>query len=373
VRRAADSQLRVVHVLDNLLLGGTEGQCFELAKGLQQRGVQNHLIHFSSGPRLDQFRGAEIPTLAFDIGRFTAPRFPIRVARLAGALKRLRPHVVQSYGFYSNVPAALAGALARAPARISSRRDLGDQRTRVQRRVDRWGYHFAHRVIANSEAVRRRLVDRENVPSEKVVVIRNGLDVGFWTASEPEPADVPVVGMIANFRDQKDHATFLAAARQVLKVMPTVRFQLIGSGPLEKPTRKLASELGVLDKVEFVGRLQGDALRSSVRRLHVAVLCSKDNEGLPNSVLESMAVGIPTITTDIGGASEVVEDFVSGFVIPIQSPQMLKDRIIFLLKETQAAREMGRAARERVKKVCSIDRMVSDFQALYRDMLRGRG
>jgi len=361
--------LRVVHVLDNLLLGGTEGQCFELARGLQQRGVGNHLIHFSDGPRLEQFRAAGISTLAFDIGTFRAPGFPGRVVRLAKTLQRLKPHVVQSYGFYSNLPALIAGVLARMPARIASRRDLGDQRTLAQRRVDRWAYRLAHRIVANSDAVRRQLVDRENVAKEKVAVIRNGLDVGFWTVNEPEPADMPIVGMVANFRDQKDHPTFLIAAQQILAVVPGVRFQLIGDGQLEQATRAQAARLGIADKVEFLGRLQGEALRAAVRRLRVSVLSSKDNEGLPNSVLESMAAGVPVITTDVGGAGEVVEDSISGFVIPPQSPAMLKDRILLLLKDGDMARTIGRRARERVRTVCSIERMVAEFQALYRQVL----
>jgi L-malate glycosyltransferase len=370
-KTAADRALRVVHVLDNLLLGGTEGQCFELARGLHQLGVSNHVIYFSGGPRLEQFRAAGIPTLSFDIGTFTAPRFPLRVGHLARTLSRLRPHVVQSYGFYSNVPAALAGVLARTPARIASRRDLGDQRTPAQRRVDGWGYRLAHRIVANSDAVRRQLVDREKVSNKKVAVIRNGLDLEFWMGNEPGPADVPIVGMVANFRDQKDHPTFLAAAQQVLAVVPGVRFQLIGNGELEQATRAHAARLGIGDKVEFLGRLQGEALRAAVRRLHVSVLSSKDNEGLPNSVLESMAAGVPVVTTDVGGAGEVVEDSVSGFVIPPQSPAALRDRVLFLLKEPQAAREMGRRARARVQAMCSIDRMVSDFHALYRQVLGG--
>src|SRR5262249_56461634 len=104
----------------------------------------------------------------------------------------------------------------------------------AQRRVDGWAWRLAHRLVVNSEAVRRHVV-AAGVDPAKVVVIKNGLDLRRWQPTEPRPAvnGTPVVGMVAHFREQKDHATFVMAAHRIAQLIPSVRFHLIGSGPLE--------------------------------------------------------------------------------------------------------------------------------------------
>ncbi|HEY3066263.1 MAG TPA: glycosyltransferase [Methylomirabilota bacterium] len=364
--------LSVVHVIDNLIPGGTEKQCVELVRGLERAGIRNTVFHFAGGPLLRdlQASGADVRYLA--VGAFASPRFPARVLRLARDIRKIRPDVVQTYGFYSNLPGLLAAAWARVPVRIAGRRDLGDQRTAWQRAVDRLAYGFAHRVVGNSDAVRRRLIEAEGVAPAKIVVIRNGVDVGAWRPRDEGATDGPVVGMVAHFRAQKDHMTFLRAAREVLAVLPSVRFCLVGSGDLEPDTRRGVDELGLGGRVEFLGRLTGEALRAAVRRFDVSVLTSKDNEGLPNAVLESMIAGVPVVATPVGGTPEAVEDGVTGFLVPPRAPSSVAERVLFLLKEPSTARAMGERGRAKIEREFTIARMVAEFQSLYHQLTRNR-
>jgi L-malate glycosyltransferase len=364
------TDLRVLHVLDSLLPGGTERQCLELACGLSSIGVHNTVFCFRTGPLLAELERSGIDVQQMPMGSFRSRHFPYRLIRLAQAVRRWRPYVVQTYGFYSDVPGLVAGVLAGVRARVAGRRDLGAHLRPAQRRADRWAWRLAHRVVVNSDAVRQQLVHLEHVAPEKVVVIRNGLNLHVWQPRDEsiDTADA-VVGMVAHFREQKDHMTFLRAAKEILTTTSSVRFCLIGSGALEETVRERASQLGIASHVEFLGALEGDALRVAVRRFRVSVLTSKNNEGMPNAVLEAMAAGLPVVATAVGGATEIIEDGVTGFLVPPETPPALADRVIRLLKDPSLAEHMGKRGRDRVAREFPIQRMVDQFYGLYRELL----
>ncbi|MBI2524703.1 MAG: glycosyltransferase [Candidatus Rokubacteria bacterium] len=366
--------MRVVHVIDNLAPGGTEKQCLELARGLVALGADSRVLYLQGGPLLAELEASGLAAHAVPVGSFRSPRFPRNLARLAGAIRHLGPDVVQTYGFYSNLPGLLAAWLARVPVRVGGRRDLGAHLRPVQRRADRAGWRLADRVVVNSESVRRDLVVHGVTPA-KLVVVRNGVNLALWPAPVPPAVEGDAtVGMVAHFREQKDHVTFLRAAAEVIRRVPAIRFVLVGSGPLEAAMRKRAREMGIADRVEFLGRLEGEALRAAVRRLRVSVLTSKNNEGLPNAVLESMAAGLPVVATPIGGTPEVVEDGLTGFLVPPGDPAALAERIVLLLKDPSMARAMGEKGRRRIAREFPVQRMVSEFHVLYQQLLqRKRG
>jgi glycosyltransferase involved in cell wall biosynthesis len=225
--------------------------------------------------------------------------------------------------------------------------------------------------VVNSEAARRRLVDGEGVPARKVVVIRNGLDVGAWSNVTDIGDAEPIVGMVAHFRSEKDHATFLRAAERIRAVMPSVRFCLVGGGPLESSIRTYAANLGLHAAVTFAGPLTGDALRATVKQFAVSVLTSR-HESLSNAVLESMMAGVPVVATAVGGTVELVDDGVSGFLVRPGAADAIAERVLILLKDPMAARAMGARGRAKVEQTFTIGRMVADFQALYRELLESR-
>lgn len=365
----------VLHIIDNLMPGGTERQCLELVRGLSGTGVRNVVLCFRTGPLLEEFERAGVTIREIQQPSLRSGRFPFVLLRLARAVRDQRPHVVQTYGFYSNLPGLLAASLARVPARVSARRELGLYLRVSQRRADRVVGALAHRIVANSEAVRQQLIAQQRVDPRKVVVIRNGLDVQSWSRTdhtEGDQADV-IVGMVARFREQKDHETFLRAAVEILKVIPYARFCLVGSGPLEGSVRNFAWRLGISAQVEFAGALAGEELRAAVRRFSVSILTSKDNEGLPNAVLESMAACRPVVATAVGGTPEIIEDGVSGFLVPPGDPMRIAERVGRLLKDPSLARKVGERGRQKVEREFTLERMVAQFRALYRDLLEQAG
>lgn len=352
--------LRIVHVLDSLALGGTEAQAVALVQALAARGVANHLVLFRAGPLVARLEGAGVTTERLRVQGFLRPGFVTVVGRLARAMRRHRADVVQTYGFYTNLPGILAARLAGVRAIVAGRRGFATHLTPAQRRVDDLVCRLAHRTVVNAESLRARLID-EGVRPDRLAVIPNCVaERGPVT-----PAHDPIVGMVANFRPPKDHATFLQAAARVVDTVPTAEFHLVGSGPEEAAARRLADSLGLRDRVRFLGALEPDAVWTVLNRFAVAVLSSR-SEGLPNAVLEAMVAARPVVATAVGDVPAIVRDGVTGVLVRPGDAAALAAAIARILKNPEVAAELGAAARRHALTAHGPARMAEAFLDLYR-------
>jgi glycosyltransferase involved in cell wall biosynthesis len=355
--------LRVLHVLDSLRLGGTETQAVALVGALAGHGVASHVVHFQSGPLAARLNHPGVTRERVEVHGFLRPGFPRLVLRLARAMRAQRADVVQSYGFYTNVPAVLAGRLAGVRAVVASRRGFGTHLTPAQRRVDRLACRLAHRIVVNAAALRAHVIEHEGARPDAVVVIPNcAAERGPIT-----PAHDPIVGMVANFRPPKDHATFLHAAARVVETVPTAEFHLVGAGPEEAAIRRLADALELGSRVRFLGVLEPDAVWEAINRFAVAVLSSR-SEGMPNAVLEAMVAARPVVATAVGDVPAIVRDGVTGILVPAADPTALGAAIGRILKDPALAADLGAAGRRHVLADYSPARMADQFLGVYRSL-----
>jgi glycosyltransferase involved in cell wall biosynthesis len=179
------------------------------------------------------------------------------------------------------------------------------------------------------------------------------------------PLDAPVVGSVANFKAAKDHATLLRAAARVRQAVPELRLLLVGQGPLEAETRRLAGELGLQEAVVFAG------FRPDARRLAAAFdvfALSSTYEGLPIALIEAMALGRPAVVTRVGGTPEVVSDGTHGLVVPPRDPAALAAALLRLLGDPGLRASMGAAARSRALDF-DIRKAVRRMEQVYADLL----
>lgn len=368
--------LHILHVLDSLQIGGTEWQCLSLATHLDPTRFRNTILCFNrGGPLLEVARGAGLAVEVVPFPGFRRPGAAASLARLADLMRRQRVHIVQSYGFYSNAPALLAGWWAGARIRVASRRDMGMFLGRLDRLAERAVFRLADRVVVNARAIRAELIASGQVPGERIVVIPTGVDLDRF--DRPVPAGRPpwagegkVVGMVAKFRRQKDQQTFLLAARRVLAVDPTVVFVLAGDGPLRGSVEQLAREMGLAGSVWFIGAVRPEAVGAFLHHVDISVLATNGNEGIPNVVLEAMAMGNPVIASDTGGCGEAIQNGVTGFLVPPRDPERLADRILRLLADEAEAARMGKAGHELAETEFALARMVERFARLYEGLAR---
>ena len=228
------------------------------------------------------------------------------------------------------------------------------------RRDVRKTFGIADRVVVLSEEWRDYFA--ENVcDSGKIVVVHNGVKVPAEPCSPCSHQDILFLGRLdAN----KSPDVLLRASRQVLERFPGTKVVFGGDGEVEK-NKALAEELGIANHCEFHGWVSGAEREGLFARAAVYCLPSK-NEGLPMSVLEAMARGIPTVATPVGGVPQVIEDGVSGFLVDVDDVDALSDRLNILLDKPGLRENVGPASRNTVTRLFNVGGSIEQLLALYR-------
>jgi glycosyltransferase involved in cell wall biosynthesis len=377
---------RVLQLIDSFDQGGSELQALQLTRLLQGSG--NYDLYLASlkpngvlRREIEGLKLGEIPS--FPLRSFYDRNAIVQLRRLAGHLRTSRIELLHTHDFYTNVFGMTAGFLARVPVRIASRRDTSGMRSDTQERAQRVAYSLAHRIVANSEAVRQKLI-AERLSERKIAVIHNGLDLERFVKGHSitredaiEALGVKAFGdrrfvtIVANMRHEvKDYPTFLRAARRVQRATPEVMFLLAGEGELLSSLKSLAAELGVGEHTFFLGRCE-----KLVELLSISEVCvlSSRSEGFSNAILEYMAASRPVVATDVGGAKEAIIESETGYLVPSGDDQLMADRIVSLLREPERARHMGERGRRIVERKFSCEAQLRNTEMLYGELLASRG
>lgn len=231
------------------------------------------------------------------------------------------------------------------------------------RRDVRETFGLADRVVVLSEEWRDYFAENVCDPN-RITVVHNGVVVPASPCSPCSHQDVLFLGRLdAN----KSPDVLLRASREVLKRFPETKIVFGGDGEVEK-NKRLAEELGIADRCEFHGWVTGDEREALFERAAVYCLPSK-NEGLPMSVLEAMARGIPTVATAVGGVPQVIENGVNGFLVNVDDIETLSKMLIALLESTALRETVGVASRETILRSFSIARSINEVIEVYRSCL----
>ncbi len=385
-----DGRIRLVTFVNGFYVGGTERHVVNLGKSLDRSQFDIRLACFRRlGQFLEEAEACRLPIWEYPIDSLHNRRTLGQQWRFARDLRRHRIQIVHTYNFYPNVFALPAARLACAPLVVASIRDTGVYQTPMQKRVQRLACRMADCIVVNAEAVRRWLVG-EGYQPRKIVVIRNGVDLSKF---EPEgdgcrvrqeigiPQGAPIVAVVSRLHELKGLDDFLEAAALLAARHREARFLVVGGSLAMKDgaavtddaysesLARMARHLGIADRVVFTGfRLDVAAL---LREVAVSVLPSL-SEGLSNVLLESMAAGVPVVTTPVGGSPEAVVDGVTGFLVPTRNPGALARAIDPLLADPGLARRLGEAGRRRIVEHFSLDGMTRATERLYRSLLARR-
>ena len=216
------------------------------------------------------------------------------------------------------------------------------------------------------------------IPETNITVIHNGIDTKMWCPSEVRETlrdelcikpTTPIVGYVGRIMPEKDLETWLRAAAMVAVKYPETRFVLVGEGRdgrTLQDLQHLAASLGIGNKVLFPGYRRN--LLPVYASFDIFVMSSL-REGLPNSILEAMALGRPVVTTDVAGAKELVLDQETGFVVPQKAHEDLGQRIITLLDDKERRLYMGNAGRRRVEEKFSFSQRLRHIEQLYEQIV----
>lgn len=214
-------------------------------------------------------------------------------------------------------------------------------------------------VVVLSKEWRDYFAENVCAPS-RIIVVHNGVKVPAEPCSPCSRQDVLFLGRLDV---NKSPDVLLRASREVLRRFPETRIIFGGDGEVEK-NQALAKELGIAERCEFHGWVSGDDREALFQRAAVYCLPSK-NEGLPMSMLEAMARGIPTVATAVGGVPQVIEDGVSGFLVDVDDVEMLSEKLAALLGKAALREKVGAASRDTVVRSFGVDRSIKRLLMLY--------
>lgn len=322
-------------------------------------------------PELERF---PVPTLVRPI----APVSDVRaLAGLRAAIRSFRPEVVHTHSSKAGILGRVAARLERVPVVVHTVHGFGFTplqkapmrcvlRT-AEKQLARWTDHF----ITVSESNRKRGIELGIFDDQRVTVIRAGIDLRrFRSADGAEaaraglglPPGVPLVTQIGNFKPQKGPLDFVRMAAAVRGRHPDARFVMVGDGPLLGAAKQLAEDLDLGGRLIFCG--WHDDVPALLAATSVSVLTSY-HEGLPCSVVESLAAGVPVVATAVDGTVEVVRSGDNGFLAPAGDVEGLAGAVCRILDEPDLRAALAARAREGLQEFDN-DLMVRRQEELYR-------
>lgn len=358
----------VLHVESSSGLGGQEIRTLTEARWTAERGWRVLVAGQPDGRFIGRARETGLPACAL---RMRGAWDLAAVGRLYRLIRRERVSVVHTH---SSIDAWVGGLAARAAAvPVVRTRHVS---LRIRRRLNpvyRW---LADRVITSGESI-RRLVIEAGVPPERVISIPAGVDLGEFTGpaddttafERPGPGG-PVLGSVAMFRGSKGHAHLLDAFARVRAAHPSARLLLVGDGIRRSWVEALAKERGLAGAVVFTG-FRTD-VPDLLRAMDCFVLASTRTEGVPQSLLQAFAAGVPAVASAIGGIPEVVVDGETGLLVPPEDPAALARAIESVLGDPRAAATRARAARKLVEERFSHTAAISRLVGLYDEVTARR-
>lgn len=367
----------IAHVLYRLDTGGMEQIMLSVINRTRQRYRHAVICVAGYGPMRDCIDDATIPCLSLEK---KPGKDWLHYLRFWRALRKLKPDLVQTYniGTLDLIPVArLAGVHGVIHAEHG--RDASDPRGELPkyRRLRRWMAPFISQYVAVSIELQDWLTGRVGIRSSKVVHIPNGIDVErFCIASDRRaprrltgdfaPSGAVLVGNVARLDKVKDHACLISAfgflRDQTESHGLDCRLIIAGDGPQREALERQIARLGLSETVHLLGNR--DDVPELLGECDMFVLSSMA-EGMPLTLLEAMAAGLPVITTRVGDTVSMVEEGRTGMLVPPANSQALADAMVKYAADETLRLRHGAAGREHVAARFSIGAMLSAYEALY--------
>jgi glycosyltransferase involved in cell wall biosynthesis len=378
------SRRRVLRVITRLVVSGPATHVILVDRGLRERDWETLLVHGTVEP--DE---AEIDLTDVDIPRRRVPNMrravrPVADVRSLGMLARIirayRPDIIHTHQSKAGLLARSAAMLTRSPARRVHTFHgtvfdgyFGAGASSAIRGAERFLARHTDRLVALSEGQRDALVRDGIARTERVAVVPLGLDLARFRGLDRAAArralaiesTAPLIVWLGRLAPIKRVDRLIDAFGSVLEAHPDARLAIVGDGSLREGLEARAAARGADHAITFAG-WSSDSARWYAASDVVAL--SSDNEGTPLSLIEAAAAARPVVAMDVGGVRDVVDDGVTGFLVPAADSVSLADRISALLADPGLRAAMGASAAMRVDRFGS-DRLVQDLDRLYQDLL----
>ncbi|MDQ2807351.1 MAG: glycosyltransferase [Chloroflexota bacterium] len=372
-------KIRLLHLIDQLGDAGAETLLYNFATGLDWSRFDLHVCALRpwSPPQIVPALRALGCTVT-ELDQHHAYDLPVLLT-LIRYVRRHKIDLIHTHLLASDVMGRVVGGLTRVPV-VSTihngRMDL-DHEPRHRQWMERWSARlWCRRLIVVSALLRDEIADWFGLPRRRVVVIPNAANTSRFQPQpgfDPQPlkqellgGDYRLVTNVARLVPQKAQQFLVEAAAQLAPTHPDVRFVIVGGGPLGDEMLALAAALGIAGRIIVTG------IRSDVPAILAAsdvFVLSSLWEGMPISLLEAMTAGCPAVATNVGGVGQLLQQGVTGLLVPPADSTALASAIRECLDDPAAARRRATAAAQQIAQHYSLTSMVRKWEAIYRHEL----
>lgn len=356
------SGFRLLLTCDSLSIGGGERHVVGLATALRRHGHEVTVACSGGGPLGHDLAAAGVRVLAIP-DQLIKRRVSVGYARgLVSLVEREAFDLVHAHMHASAAAAAIACARADIPLVITEHSEASWRDERAWR-TSRSAYDRAAHVIAVSGAIARRLAEVHGVHATRVSVIPNALppdDRRYRLPERARPAPgEPLIGAVARLVPEKGVASFLRAMPVVLRALPRAGAVIVGDGPIREELIALARDLGIAQRVRFLGaRIDGPRL---ISQLDVLVIPSL-SEGTPLVTLEALGAGVAIVATAVGGIPEQLRGFDRAALVPPDHPMALARALIGIAR---TGTRRSPVARQEIGLLPGHEAMVRQTESVY--------
>jgi glycosyltransferase involved in cell wall biosynthesis len=368
---------RILYIITQGLLGGAQTHIRHLCEILKE-DCDVHVAVGVYGPLVENLSQEGIavhvvPSLVRPISLFKDIGGFRELKRL---IKSVKPDLISTHSSKAGILGRLAAKACGVPVIFTAHGWAFTEGVPLTKRIiyigaERLAAKWADKIICVSENDRRLALGYGVASPDKLITIHNGMPIitgTFNNKRDKENKTLELI-MVARFSEPKDHQLLLHTVRQ-LKSNNNYIFSLVGDGELLESTRSLCLEMGIEDKVRFLGS------RQDVPELLAGAdgfVLTSNWEGLPRSIIEAMRAGLPVIASDVGGVRELVEEGVTGYLVPRGGAETLKARLEMLIDNPELRHQMGKAGYERFIEKFTFDRMLKETVKVYEEVLQKRG
>ena len=370
-----------MHIITDLNIGGAEMMLYKLVSGLDREKFLCRVVSLEPpgvlSRRINNL-GIQVDSLGVN------PRLPNPLAlfKAVQMMLKWRPQVVQTWMYHADLLGTLAWKISRSSVLAWNMRCTNMDFSQYSK-TTRWVVKVCavlsrtpFMVVANSQTSIEHHRKMGYNP-RRAMIIPNGFDLERFKPDSilraqirkefEIPENAPCIGLVARFDPMKDHATFLSAAKIISSKRPGTQFFLCGEGMVWENSG-LRACLGKAEtslKMHLLGR------REDVNRimagLDILVSSSAYGESFPNVIGEAMACGVPCVATDVGDSRRIIGE--TGKIVPPKDPLAIANSVLELLDlPDEEFHEFGILARERIRKLYSLDRIVADYEKMYWDI-----
>jgi len=367
-------KIRALHLVEDLKIGGAERIIATIATGLNKQNFDVIIWCIARGGEVaDELKEAGVKVNILGIFNY---HNPINILKLARLLKKAKPDIVHTHGYFASVIGRIASKIAGILILINHVHSTYWDYKKRHILMERFLSLFTHKIICCSKAVEDFVRDHERIKPAKTLVIYNGVDGDRFslpknTSSVKAQLGIDsgdsVVGIISSLTPHKGHKYLFQAAPMILDASPPAKFLIVGDGILREKLEKQIKNLDLASYVIFTGTRKD--IPDLLSTMDIFVLPSCEREGLGISIIEAMAAEKPVVAADIGGIPEVVKNGETGFLIPPRNPEALARAIIELLRNPRKAKTMGKQGRKRFKEKFTNKRMLSEVENLYEALI----